>query len=49
MIGAGYVGCLVSRACFAEFGWTVICVDKDENRIAKLKKVEIPIYEPGLH
>ena len=47
MIGAGYVG-LVSAACFADFGWTVTCVDKDEDRIAKLNRGEIPIYEPGL-
>jgi UDPglucose 6-dehydrogenase len=47
MIGAGYVG-LVSGVCFAEFGWTVTCVDKDADRIAKLKQGEVPIYEPGL-
>ena len=47
MIGAGYVG-LVSGACFADFGWTVTCVDKDEERVAKLNRGEIPIYEPGL-
>ncbi len=47
MIGAGYVG-LVSAACFADFGWNVTCVDKDEDRVARLKKGEIPIYEPGL-
>lgn len=47
MVGAGYVG-LVSGACFADFGWTVTCVDKDEDRIAKLGRGEIPIYEPGL-
>ena len=47
MIGAGYVG-LVSGACFAEFGWTVTCVDKDKDRVAKLQRSEIPIYEPGL-
>jgi UDPglucose 6-dehydrogenase len=47
MIGAGYVG-LVSAACFAEFGWNVICVDKDAERIAQLGRGEVPIYEPGL-
>jgi UDPglucose 6-dehydrogenase len=47
MIGAGYVG-LVSAACFAEFGWNVTCVDKDADRIARLKQGEVPIYEPGL-
>ena len=47
MIGAGYVG-LVSAACFAEFGCTVSCVDKDADRIARLKRGEVPIYEPGL-
>lgn len=47
MIGAGYVG-LVSAACFAEFGWTVTCVDKDHDRVVRLKKSELPIYEPGL-
>jgi UDPglucose 6-dehydrogenase len=47
MIGAGYVG-LVSGACFADFGWTVTCVDKDADKVAKLNRGEIPIYEPGL-
>jgi UDPglucose 6-dehydrogenase len=47
MVGAGYVG-LVSAACFAEFGWSVTCVDKDTDRIAGLRKGEVPIYEPGL-
>jgi UDPglucose 6-dehydrogenase len=47
MIGAGYVG-LVSGACFSEFGHHVICVDQDELKIGRLRRNEIPIYEPGL-
>ncbi len=47
MIGSGYVG-LVSGACFSDFGHDVICVDKDETKIAALEAGKMPIFEPGL-
>ncbi|MFP4126030.1 MAG: UDP-glucose dehydrogenase family protein [Alphaproteobacteria bacterium] len=47
MIGCGYVG-LVSATCFAEFGFEVVCVDTNAERIAALHAGRIPIFEPGL-
>ena len=47
VIGAGYVG-LVSGACFADFGHTVCCIDKDRQKIEALNRGEMPIFEPGL-
>jgi len=47
MVGSGYVG-LVSGACFADFGHDVVCIDKDDAKIERLKEGRMPIYEPGL-
>ncbi|MCC7382786.1 MAG: UDP-glucose/GDP-mannose dehydrogenase family protein [Deltaproteobacteria bacterium] len=47
VVGTGYVG-LVAGTCFAETGHSVVCVDKDAEKVARLRKGEIPIYEPRL-
>jgi len=47
MIGTGYVG-LVSGACLSEFGHSVVCVDKEADKVAALRAGTIPIYEPRL-
>jgi UDPglucose 6-dehydrogenase len=47
IFGSGYVG-LVTAACFAERGNHVVCVDKDAAKVARLRRGQIPFYEPGL-
>lgn len=47
VVGTGYVG-LVVGACLSENGNSVVCVDKDEDKLAALRSFHIPIYEPGL-
>lgn len=47
VMGTGYVG-LVTGACLSDFGNAVVCLDIDEERVARLKGGEVPIYEPGL-
>jgi UDPglucose 6-dehydrogenase len=47
VVGTGYVG-LVTGTCFAETGNQVICVDIDQKKVDKMKKGQIPIYEPDL-
>lgn len=47
IFGVGYVG-LVTGACLAEMGNHVLCVDVDADKVARLERGEMPIYEPGL-
>ncbi|MDC1054021.1 UDP-glucose/GDP-mannose dehydrogenase family protein [Alphaproteobacteria bacterium] len=47
IIGTGYVG-LITGACFAEFGYQTVCIDKDEKRVKELNDSKSPFYEPGI-
>ena len=47
VIGTGYVG-LVTGVVFADLGNDVVCVDKDEAKVNRLRAGDMPIYEPGL-
>ena len=47
IVGTGYVG-LVTGVCFAEFGYSVTCIDKDTERLEELKSGTCPFFEPGM-
>ena len=47
VVGTGYVG-LVTAACFAEYGYSVKCIDKDQDRLQQLKSGNCPFFEPGM-
>jgi UDPglucose 6-dehydrogenase len=47
VIGTGYVG-LVAGVCFADAGHDVVCVDTDAGKVERMRRGEVPIYEPGL-
>ena len=47
VIGTGYVG-LITGACFAEFGYETICIDRDQHRVNELSNSKCPFYEPGV-
>ena len=47
IIGTGYVG-LITGACFAEFGYQTVCIDKDQHRVKELNNSKCPFYEPGV-
>mgnify|MGYP001433464296 CR=1 FL=1 len=47
VVGTGYVG-LVTAACFAEYGYSVKCIDKDKDRLEKLESGKCPFFEPGM-
>ena len=47
IIGTGYVG-LITGACFAEFGYQTVCIDKDEKRVKELNDSKCPFFEPGV-
>ena len=47
IVGTGYVG-LVTGACFAEFGYNTVCIDKDNSRVENLNLGKCPFFEPGM-
>jgi UDPglucose 6-dehydrogenase len=47
VVGTGYVG-LVTGACLAQIGHDVLCVDANAEKVAQLRRRQVPIFEPGL-